>query len=69
MPAHADYRAFCRTAPDLPVFAQPWYLDACIEGGAWDAVLAREKGRVVAAWPYFHKRRGPSHFTKGGMVA
>ena len=59
MPAHADYRAFCRTAPDLPVFAQPWYLDACAEGGAWDAVLARENGRVVAAWPYFHKRRGP----------
>ncbi len=59
MPAHADYRAFCHTAPDLPVFAQPWYLDACAAGGAWDAVLARENGRVVAAWPYFHKRRGP----------
>ncbi|WP_161599429.1 GNAT family N-acetyltransferase [Hymenobacter nivis] len=59
MPTHAAYRAFCRTAPDLPVFAQPWYLDACAAGGTWGVALAHESGRVVAAWPYFHKRRGP----------
>ncbi len=62
MPAHADYRAFCRTAPDLPVFAQPWYLDACAESGGWAAVLAHENGRVVAALPYFCKRRGPFRY-------
>ena len=62
MPAPADYRAFCQTAPDLPVFAQPWYLDACAEGGSWDAVLAREGGRVVGALPYFHKRKGPFRY-------
>ncbi|MFD1466764.1 GNAT family N-acetyltransferase [Hymenobacter caeli] len=65
MPAPADYRAFCRTAPDVPVFAQPWYLDACAAGGGWSAVLARENGRVVGALPYFHKRRGP--FRYGAM--
>ena len=59
MPNQARYREFCRTAPDVPVFAQPWYLDACATGGAWDVVLAEEAGRVVAALPYFHKRKGP----------
>ena len=59
MSAKARYRDFCRTAPDVPVFAQPWYLDACAEGGTWDVVLAEEKGRVVAALPYFYKQKGP----------
>jgi hypothetical protein len=52
------YRDFCRTAPDVPVFAQPWYLDACSEGGAWDVALAEENGHVVAALPYFYKQKG-----------
>jgi hypothetical protein len=59
MPAKARYLDFCRTAPDVPVFAQPWYLDACAEGGAWDVVLAEDTGRLVAALPYFHKQKGP----------
>ncbi len=62
MPAPADYHAFCRAAPDLPVFAQPWYLDACAEGGDWHAVLARENGRVVGALPYFCKQKGPFRY-------
>ena len=60
--ASDHYRDFCRTAPDVPVFAQPWYLDACAEGGAWDVVLAHDNGRVVAALPYFHKRKGPFRY-------
>lgn len=59
MPTKARYRDFCRTAPDVPVFAQPWYLDACTATGAWDVVLAEEKGSVLAALPFFYKRKGP----------
>ncbi|WP_310394316.1 GNAT family N-acetyltransferase [Hymenobacter sp.] len=62
MSAKAQYRAFCTTAPDVPVFAQPWYLDACATGGDWDVVLARDGGRVVAALPYFHKQKGPFRY-------
>lgn len=62
MPDQAAYRDFCRQAPDMPVFAQPWYLDACAAGGAWDAVLVREAGRVVGALPYFYKQRGPFRY-------
>jgi hypothetical protein len=57
MPAKARYLDFCRTAPDMPVFAQPWYLDACTEGGTWDVVLAEEKGQIVAALPFFYKQK------------
>lgn len=60
--SQAAYRAFCATAPDVPLFAQPWYLDACTEGGRWDAVLAHEKGHSVAALPFFTKQRGPFHY-------
>lgn len=62
MPAQTRYRDFCLSAPDVPVFAQPWYLDACAEGGGWDAVLAEDAGRVVAALPYFYKRKGPFQY-------
>lgn len=62
MPAKARYHEFCHTAPDVPVFAQPWYLDACADGGGWDVVLAEEKGRVVAALPFYYKQKGPFRY-------
>src|SRR5205823_12386504 len=62
MSAKARYRDFCRAAPEVPVFAQPWYLDACVEGGNWDVVLAEEKGRIVASLPYFYKQKGPFRY-------
>jgi hypothetical protein len=62
MSAKADYRAFCHAAPDVPVFAQAWYLDACSAGGDWDVVLARDGGRVVAALPFFYKQKGPFRY-------
>ncbi|SFQ47966.1 GNAT family N-acetyltransferase [Hymenobacter arizonensis] len=62
MPAKARYRDFCRIAPDVPVYAQAWYLDACAAGGHWDVVLAHDHDRVVAALPYFYKQKGPFRY-------
>lgn len=62
MNAKEEYLAFCRAAPDVPVFAQGWYLDACAAGGDWDVVLAHDAGRVVAALPYFSKQKGPFRY-------
>lgn len=62
MSAKARYYDFCRAAPDVPVFSQPWYLDACAGSGTWDVVLAEEKGRIVAALPYFCKQKGPFRY-------
>ena len=60
------YRAFCATAPaDLPLFLQPWYLDATCVGGTWDAATVTKGQEVVAVWPYFLKKKGP--WTYGAM--
>jgi len=65
------YRDFCGRQRGLPIFCQPWYLDAVVDGGAWDAVVLLDGGAPVAAWPYFYKRRWGllhyvtmPHFTK-----
>ncbi|MCB0615776.1 MAG: GNAT family N-acetyltransferase [Phaeodactylibacter sp.] len=64
------YRIFCQGLPDLPIFAAPWHLDAVCEDGAWDAAIVHHGDQVVAAMPYFLKRKGPfrylsmPHFTK-----
>ena len=56
-----DYYLFCQQA-ELPVFVHPWYLDAVCQGGSWDVALIRRDGEVVAAMPYFLKRKGPYHY-------
>jgi hypothetical protein len=61
-PSQARYHDFCLSAPDVPVFAQAWYLEACATGGAWDAVLVHEANRTVAALPYFYKQKGPFRY-------
>ena len=41
----------------LPLFVYPWYLDAVCTEGIWDAVVVEEKGNLVAAMPYFVKKK------------
>ena len=57
--AKEAYTAFCATAPDLPMFMQPHYLDAVCEGGVWGVVLAKKAERTAAAWTFFLKKKGP----------
>lgn len=55
---HRDaYRSFAAHAPDLPLFMQPWYLDAVCKGGSWDAAMVQKAGRTVAVFPYFLKQK------------
>ena len=51
------YTEFCQQVPAVPVFAQPWFLDAVAEGGEWSVALVEDNGQVVAALPYFLKRQ------------
>ncbi|MEZ4993465.1 MAG: GNAT family N-acetyltransferase [Saprospiraceae bacterium] len=57
MSNQASYRQFCKTLPDLPVFLQPWYLDAAQQTEIWDAALLWHEDEVVAALPYFFKKK------------
>lgn len=57
MPDRDAYIRLCRNAPDLPLFMQPWYLDAVCADGTWDAVVLEQAGQVVAGLPYFLKKK------------
>lgn len=57
MSTRERYRQFAATAPDLPLFMQPWYLDAVCQGGVWDAALCEKDGRAVAVLPFFLKKK------------
>lgn len=52
-----QYRQFAAEVPDLPLFLQPWYLDAVCEGGTWSAALVHKNGQIAAALPYFLKQK------------
>lgn len=65
------YIAFCQQhQARLPIFVQPWYLDAVCAGGAWDAAVLEAGGEVLAVLPYFLKQKlgfryvTMPHFTK-----
>jgi len=60
--AKARYAAFCAAHPQVPVFCQPWYLDAVAEHGHWDVALLTAGEHTLAALPYFHKRRLGLHY-------
>ncbi len=51
------YRRFCATAPDLPIFMQGWYLDAVCGVGNWDVVFVFKNEKIVAALPFFLKKK------------
>lgn len=51
------YRQFCREIPDLPIFMEPWFLEAAQNGENWDAALVRHQDRIVAALPYYLKKQ------------
>ena len=50
------YRSFARDQ-DLPLFFQPWYLDAVVDEGEWDVCLAATDNKIIGIWPYFFKKR------------
>lgn len=51
------YARLCEEALDLPLFMQPWYLDAVCQGGQWEVAVVEKGGRAVAALPYFLKKK------------
>jgi hypothetical protein len=57
MSNRAIYQQFCAQIPDLPIFLQPWYLDTAEENETWHAAIWYDKQKVVAALPYFYKRK------------
>lgn len=53
------YAAFCQIyAAELPVFFQPWWLDAVGQQGRWQKYVIQDgEGQVIGIWPVFSKRK------------
>ena len=51
-----DYRLYSKRHETLPLFHQPWWLDALAiaNGVSWNVALSRAKdGTIIGVWPYF----------------
>ena len=44
---------------DVPIFLQPWWLDAVVEKNTWDVVFIGEEGLLKACFVYVLKKKGP----------
>lgn len=51
------YQFFCEKVY-IPVFSQPWWLDAVCGKDKWDVYVVEKGGAYVAAMPYYLENRG-----------
>ncbi len=51
------YAAWCPTQERMPIFMQPWWLDAVCAGKEWDVILMREGDKILAAMPYLIRKK------------
>lgn len=57
MSAIEEYRAWAATCTHLPLFFQPWWLDAAC-GDAWAVALAKNaEGKIIGVLPYVWQKR------------
>ncbi|MEG2286896.1 MAG: hypothetical protein RSC00_03215 [Ruthenibacterium sp.] len=49
----------------VPIFSQPWWLDAACGAENWDVFVVEQSGTLLAAMPYFmQKKNGIRKTTK-----
>lgn len=63
-PNKQHYAKFCEKTY-VPIFSQPWWLDAVCKPENWDVWLCKHGEEIVAAMPYyFEDRNGYRYITK-----
>lgn len=63
-----DYSRFCARM-FVPIFSQPWWMDAVCKPENWDVWLCWRGGQIVAAMPYYiEKRNGFRYITKAPLT-
>lgn len=48
-----QYRDFCKQEPFIPIFSQPWWLNAVCGKENWDVILIEKGNQIVASFPYY----------------
>lgn len=51
------YFEFCTSECSLPLFFQPWWLDAVCKTGQWDVLIYEKNKTILGVYPYFIKRK------------
>jgi Acetyltransferase (GNAT) domain len=52
--AKSIYQQFCLSEPSIPIFLQPWWLDAVCKKGTWDVCISYDNaGRINGVLPYY----------------
>lgn len=51
------YRSWAAQEDSLPVWHQPWWLDATSGTDSWSASIATDRSGLVAVLPYVHRRK------------
>ena len=46
------YTQFCAEHANIPIFSQPWWLDAVCPD-SWDVILIERNDSIIASFPYF----------------
>lgn len=53
-----QYRTWSSMQDKMPIFMQPWWLDAVCAGKEWDVLLSKdEHGTILAAMPYLFRQK------------
>lgn len=47
------YRLLCNTEESIPIFSRDWWLDIVCSKADWDVLLIEQKGRMLAALPFY----------------
>lgn len=51
------YGEWAAKQESLPIFMQPWWMDAVCAGKEWDVILIHQDGRIIAAMPYLIRKK------------
>lgn len=58
MTAKEQYKQICEEHPEIPVYAQYWWMDAISDNNDWNVILVRdEKGNPIATLPYIVRKK------------
>lgn len=53
-----QYIEWAAQQENMPIFMQPWWLDAVCAGKEWDVLLSRNsQGMILAAMPYLYRKK------------
>lgn len=51
------YKQVCAQENSIPLFSQPWWLDATVGSDNWDVLIVKKDGELLASMPYTHKNK------------